>query len=319
MLPSKNSKKLLMKISKKPITNSQQFGVSFSLKQCRNFKLAWHSVLGALISDLGVRRFRLMSYWDEHERSPGEYDFSQLDAQVAMISDAGGFISLCLGVRQPRWPENHWPDWAWNLPKPERDTALLKFIEAVVTRYKDNAAIISYQLENEALLESFGTRSEVDRKRLRAEYKLVKQLDPTKPIIMTTSTSWGIPIRQPRPDIIGFSYYQIIFNKMYRLSFHRPWLDRFRGRLLRILYRKPSFIHELQAEPWGPKNIWEMPAEEQEKSMGLEQFRTNIKHARKTKLSPIDLWGAEWWYWNKMVHSRPTYWETARKLFIKQP
>jgi hypothetical protein len=43
-------------------------------------------VLRAAIQDLGVRRFRLMSYWDEHEKTPGDYDFKELDAQIAMIS-----------------------------------------------------------------------------------------------------------------------------------------------------------------------------------------------------------------------------------------
>jgi endo-1,4-beta-mannosidase len=88
----------------------------------------------------------------------------------------------------------------------------MDFISAVVNRYKSEKCIVSYQLENEALLTAFGKRSEVDRTRLRAEYKLVKSLDPNRPIIMTTSTSWGIPARNPIPDIVGFSYYQVHFN-----------------------------------------------------------------------------------------------------------
>ena len=291
-----------------------RFGVSFSVKQCRNFGMEWQPVLDELLSDLGVRRYRLMSYWDEHEKEQGTFDFSALDEQLALIARHGGTVSLCLGARQPRWPENHWPSWAWKLTKEERSVALFTYLEAVVGRYKDNPVIISYQLENEALLEQFGERPEVDRERIRTEYQFVKKLDPAKPIIMTTSTSWGIPIRQPIPDIVGFSYYQVLYRDgRYTLSFHRPWVDRLRARIIKLLHKKPSFIHELQAEPWGPKNIWEMPAEEQFKSMSLEQLQENIRQAKATNLYPVDLWGAEWWYWLKNKHDDPSLWDAVKK------
>ena len=54
-----------------------------------------------------------MSYWNEHQKQPGQSDLRELDWQVEMVSRVGGEVSLCLGARQPRWPENHWPDWAW--------------------------------------------------------------------------------------------------------------------------------------------------------------------------------------------------------------
>lgn len=295
--------------------NSNKFGVSFSLTQCRNFDLKWRPVLRALITDLGVKRFRLMSYWNEHEKEQGKLDFTDLDAQIALIAKYGGVVSLCLGARQPRWPENHWPEWAWKLSKEERTDALLSYIESVVNRYKNNAVIIGYQLENEALLEQFGERPEVDRKRLRQEYKLIKKLDPTRPIIMTTSTSWGIPLRRPIPDIVGFSYYQVLFHDgRYTVSFHRPWLDRWRARAIKLIHRKPSFIHELQAEPWGPGNIWEMGLDEQFKSMSIGQLHENLRQAQATNLYPVDLWGAEWWYWLKIRHRVPDHWNAVKQI-----
>jgi hypothetical protein len=96
----------------KPI-DPTQFGVSFSIKQCRNFELDPKQTLHWLIREAGFRRFRLMSYWNEHEKQPDQYDFTELDWQVKMVAQAGGEITLCLGARQPRWPESHWPDWAW--------------------------------------------------------------------------------------------------------------------------------------------------------------------------------------------------------------
>lgn len=282
------------------------FGVSFSVKQCRNLNVVPLKCLKWLINDAGFSRFRLMSYWDELETSPGKFNFKDLDEQIKLISKNGGTISLCLGVRQPRWPENHWPDWAWALSKQDRALALLHFLEVVVRRYCTYPCVASYQLENEALLKSFGERADVDRARLRAEYKLVKRLDPFRPIIMTTSTSWGVPVRRPRPDIVGFSFYQVFFSakkQAYSTSFHTPLLHRIRAGIIALLLRKPSFIHELQLEPWGPQNIWEMGRQEQMKSMSPKQIERNLALARKTKLQTIDLWGGEWWYWcNKNGH-----------------
>lgn len=294
--------------------NPHRFGVSFSIKQCRAFKLDSSKCLNWLIRGAGFRRFRLMSYWDEIEKIHGTFDFTELDAQVKRISRAGGEITLCLGARQPRWPENHWPDWAWQARAPQRNAALIHFIQVVVDRYKHEPALVSYQLENEALLEAFGTRPEVNRKRLIEEYKLVKRLDPKRPIIMTTSTSWGAPVRQPVPDIVGFSYYQMLYRadlSRYTTAFHRPWMHRIRAMTIKVLWNRPCFIHELQLEPWGPKNIWEMSVKEQDESMNTVQIQKNLALAKATKLYPLDLWGGEWWYW-RMNQKDTSIWETVR-------
>lgn len=290
----------------------QKFGVSFSVKQCRSFGIDGKETMRWLIEQAGFRRFRLMSYWNEHEKKAGVYNFAALDWQIAMASKHGCLVTLCLGARQPRWPENHWPEWAWELSKEERTKALLQFIEAVVERYKNEDVIISYQLENEALLKAFGEKPEVDRGRLRAEYSLVKRLDPNTPVIMTTSTSWGIPIRKPIPDVIGFSFYRILYGQgRYHHAFHFPMLDRARALGIKILHAKPSFVHELQLEPWGPTAIWKMPIPEQDKSMGTEHIQANIRLAKRTKLYPIDIWGGEWWYWRMKVLQDPTTWVTV--------
>lgn len=290
------------------------FGVSLSAKQCRSFDIDSADCLRWLIDDCGFRRFRLMSYWDEVEARPGKYDFKELDRQIETISQAGGTVSLCLGARQPRWPENHWPDWAWQLSRSRRTEALLRFIKTVVKRYRKYECIVSYQLENEALLDNFGLKPDINRVRLRQEFELVKKLDPKRPIVMTTSTSWGIPLRPPIPDIVGFSYYQVLFNiqrQDYTKAFHKVWLQKLKHRLIKLIWHKPSFIHELQLEPWGPKNIWEMSWQEQMKSMSPEIIRQNVKLARKTKLKPIDLWGAEWWFWCLKKQNKPNIYKAV--------
>lgn len=291
-----------------------QVGASLSIKQCRNFGLDHQKVLTSAIKELGITRFRLMSYWNEIEKSPGTYDYSYLDAQFKIITKHQGTVTLCLGARQPRWPESHWPDWTKTMTKQARNQALYSFIVQTVERYRQQSCLVSWQLENEALLKNFGEAGDFDRKRLRHEFALVKELDSSRPVIMTTSTSWGIPLRRPIPDIVGFSFYRITFDKgAYRKSIYQPWIFKLRACLIRVLWRKPSFIHELQAEPWGPKNIWEMPESEQDKSMSTEILRSNVISARSTNLCPIDLWGLEWWYWRKQ-QGDTSKWRTIKKI-----
>jgi len=296
----------------------QKFGVSFSLKQCRSFGIDQREAFRWLIAEGGFRRFRLMSYWNEHEKKQGVYDFTELDWQIEHAAKEGCLVTLCLGARQPRWPENHWPDWAWQLPKAERTRALLEYIRIVVERYRGYDCIVSYQLENEALLRSFGTRPEIDRPRLRQEYALVKKLDPQRPVIMSTSTFWGIPVRRPHPDIVGFSYYHTVHTKHgYRSAHHQIWIHRWRAKLIRLLLRRPSFIHELQLEPWAPQAIWKTPIPEQDKSMSVAYIHRNIARARKTGLYPIDLWGGEWWYWRFKQVQDPSIWLAVQSSLTK--
>lgn len=294
-----------------------RFGVSFSIKQCRAFGINPYMALDWLLDDAGFRRFRLMSYWDEHETSPGNYDFSMLDAQIQHIAQYGGHVTVCLGARQPRWPENHWPDWAWKLDPPERTKALLKYVEHTVKHLKKHKNIVSWQLENEALLRSFGTRPDINRSRLRQEYALVRRLDTKRPIIMSTSNAWGIPVFGPIPDIVGFSHYTVIHARdAYHRTLHRPWIHRFRRWLIWFWWDRPCFIHELQCEPWGPTAIWKMSIEEQDKSMNVEQIEQNIQDAKQINAFPVDLWGAEWWYWRLHVHDDPSIWHAVRDSII---
>jgi hypothetical protein len=290
------------------------FGVSFSIKQCRNFQIHPTDCLNALLTDLGITRFRLMSYWDEHEKQPSVYDFSALDVQVEQIQKAGGVITLCLGARQPRWPESHWPDWALKLSPDERYDALYTFIATVVNRYKANPAVISWQLENEALNRGFGRSGDFNRSRLVKEFKLVKSLDPSRKVIMSTSNTWGLPLRAPRADMYGFTFYRVQYqNQRYSRSQIPWWWLNLRAFMIKHLCSRPSFIHELQAEPWGPKAIWKMTTAQQNQSMDIKQLKTNLQLAKKTQLYPMDLWGAEWWYWRKTKQGDASMWNAVKQ------
>jgi len=125
-----------------------------------------------------------MSYWDIHEPEHGIYSFRELDKQLNLAAEYNASVSLCLGRRQPRWPECHMPNWAHTLSKAEWYDALFRYIELVVVRYKSHTALASWQLENEALMKRFGHCPDGDfsRARLRKEMRIIKALDDNHPI-----------------------------------------------------------------------------------------------------------------------------------------
>jgi len=284
-------------------------GVSFSLKYAREMGVDPRKCLRSALDELGFTRLRLMSYWDLHEPERGRYDFTDLDWQFALAQKYGARVSLAIGLRQPRWPESHWPPWARQLPDDEWQRALFDYLEAVVNRYKTHPCLESWQLENEALLKSFGTDGDFDRSRLKYEFALVKSLDPAHDVIMTTSDSWGIPWHGPIPDRVGISLYRRFYDRgRYRRSRRPPSFYRLRAGLIRLITGRPVFIHELQAEPWGPQATVRLSLEEQRKTMNAAYIRQAFTFARSTRQLPAYLWGLEWWYWLKTTHHQHDEW-----------
>jgi hypothetical protein len=88
-----------------------------------------------------------------------------------------------------------------------------------------------------------------------------------------------------------------------------------KAKIIEKLFNKEVINVELQAEPWGPKLLYDSPLSEQEKTMNLEQFRKNIEFAKQTGFKEFYLWGAEWWYWMKEKQEQPEIWQEAKKLF----
>jgi hypothetical protein len=298
------------------VISEYNFGLSFSKKYADELCIDRKSCLKAALKELGVRRLRLMSYWNEHEPTPGVYDFTELDWQFALAKKHGARVSLAVGLRQPRWPETHWPQWTKEMSDNEWQNRLLKFIKTVALRYKDHPALESWQLENEALLKTFGLEGNFDRKRLRKEFLLLKKIDPNHPVIMSLSDSWGLPFLKPVPDIYAMSIYRWVYGKgKYHYSRRSPVFYKVRGRLIKLITGKHVFIHELQTEPWGPKATSELTLKEQGITMNADLLKQNVQFAKDTGLLPAYLWGAEWWYWLKIKHNDSSLWNAAKAVF----
>lgn len=48
--------------------------------------------------------------------------------------------------------------------------------------------------------------------------------------------------------------------------------------------------------------------------MNISQFKENIDYAKAVGFPENYLWGAEWWYWLKVKHNDPRYWQEVKKL-----
>ncbi|MCA9331002.1 hypothetical protein KC957_03060, partial [Candidatus Saccharibacteria bacterium] len=190
------------------------WGATFSPYYAEYFDLDPQDTLHAIITDLGIKQLRLVSYWDKSEATRGTYDFTDLDWQFAMAEKYGAKVSLAIGLRQPRWPECHMPSWAAELPKSDWAPLLKDYMKAVIERYKDSPALDSYQLENEYFMTVFGICPDHSRDRLVDEYNFVKSLDTQHPIIVSRSNNWGgIPVGAPTADVSAVSVYKRVWDK----------------------------------------------------------------------------------------------------------
>src|SRR5206468_4362139 len=122
------------------------FGASFIPDYASSLGVDPQATMDGMLN-IGVRHFRLVSYWSDMEQTQGQYDFSQLDWEFQKAEAKGAKISLAVGLRQPRWPECHMPDWASHESQAQWQPQLEQFMTAVVNRYKNSPALESYQLE----------------------------------------------------------------------------------------------------------------------------------------------------------------------------
>lgn len=299
-----------------PMTISATFIPDYA----RYFGLDAKETFIAMLDDLKVKKVRLVSYWSNIEHNRGSYDFTELDWQMATAQSRGVKVSLALGLRQPRWPECHMPDWAEIEEESEWQPQLMNFIGAVVNRYKDSPALDSYQLENEYFLTVFGECTNFDRDRLVREYNLVKSLDPNHTLIVSMSNNAiGTPIGKPRPDQWAISVYKRVWDKtISQRYFEYPipaWYYAFRAGWTEVTRGRNSFIHELQTEPWIADpigGIKDASIAEQDKTLDASRLKDRIAYGEATGMKEIGLWGVEWWYWRKVKFNDPSLWDTGK-------
>lgn len=131
-----------------------------------------------LVSAGAVRLWDSGVTWRDIETSPGVYDFSRLDAQVARANAAGAEVTLVLGMT----PDFYAADGAGKTANPTNLDAWSSYVRAVVTRYGATATsarrIAAYQVWNEANVTGYWTGTPQQMARLtQRTYDAVKSVD----------------------------------------------------------------------------------------------------------------------------------------------
>ncbi len=303
-----------------PIVNDNPdytWGITFSKSFSQDMGLDFKEVYLAMLEELNPEVVRIPLYWHDVEPEEGVYIFDDYDWMIKEAEKRDVKLVLAIGQKLPRWPECQIPLWIDPLSKERKKDEILHLVDKIVRRYKDFDNIYAWQIENEPFLH-FGECDRFNKDFLDEEIKIVRSADPSRPVMLTDSGELGTWFSAAkRADIFGTSVYRIVWNKYFGFFEYPlpPNFFWFKANLLHLFYPdKPIIISELQLEPWGPKMIYETPLSEQEISMNINQFHSNIEYAKKTGFKEIYLWGVEWWYWMKEKHNRPEFWEAAKDI-----
>ena len=291
-------------------TSGNFWGLTFSTKYSEELSLNPLEVYQAIIEDLNIKNIRLPIYWDEIEKEEGFFDFTVFDELIALGEDYNINYIINLGWRLPRWPECHAPPWS----KGREKEKTLIMIKEVIEHYKDNDNIKAWQIENEPLLNTFGLCPDGDEDFLKKEIDLVKSLDQRDIIISASGelSSWGREVKLA--DIFGTTIYRVVYTPFFGY-FRYPLPPQFYNYKAQFNNVERMIISELQLEPWVPndRGIYNLSKKEKNKSLNLEKMKANLQFAINTNFSQVYLWGAEWWYYEK-VNNNPLFWELIKEL-----
>ena len=299
------------------VTDNFRWGVAFSRIFAEQMGLDWQENYLAIINDLHPEYLRLPVYWQDVEKEPGKFTFSQYDWMIEQAEKRDVKLVLVIGRKTPRWPECNLPEWIDKEHLESQKEPVSKMITQIVERYRDRPNLYAWQVENEPFL-NFGECPLMGGEFLDQEIAKVKELDSGHPVMVTDSGELSVWLRAAkRADIFGTTMYLIVHSqKVGYLEYHLPprffWL---KANAVRLFYpKKPIIVSELQAEPWGPNLLYAITVDEMMKTMSFPQLQKNIEYAKQVGFPDIYLWGAEWWYWMKVHEGRPEYWDYTRKV-----
>jgi len=307
-------------LAQKEIPSVITYGMSFSIPYALELGLDPKEAFSALITDLGIRHFRLAAHWTIVEPKKDSYDFTLLDDELKQVEAVHGEVIFGVGRRLPRWPECHVPAWARSLTWEEQKNEIRAYIRTVVTRYKDSPVITYWQVENEPFLGVFATEhcGALDEDFLEEEIALVRTIDPTRPILVTDSGNLGM-WKKPYKlgDAFGTSVYVYFWNPELGQfkTVLPPWFYRAKERVMALVYgEKQTFLIELSLEPWLLEPVTDVPLDVQYSRMNLEKFNEIIAYAKETRYRMQYLWGGEWWYWLKK-QGNDEMWNRGKELY----
>ncbi len=156
--------------------------------------------------------------WKDLEPSKGRWDFSRLDALVALAQQHNTDVILPLALT-PQWASQRPDEPSAYTPgaaaPPARMQDWIDYVQAVASRYKGKIGY--YEIWNEVNWTSTWTGTPAEIAALqRAAYSAIKNIDPNAKVISANlSSSGGIPMLQQllelgyanSADIIGYHFY----------------------------------------------------------------------------------------------------------------
>jgi hypothetical protein len=302
--------------SPKPIS----WGVTFSSLYAKELGLDWKQTYLDILDDLKIRKLRLAVYWSSVEKIQGEYEWQEVDWQLAEAQKRGAEVILAIGPRVPRWPECHIPLWARDLSDEEYNMQVNILYQQTIEHFKVYSNITTWQVSNEPFLKSFGICRTQSPEQINAYIKIVKSLDTkSRPVMLTESGELSTWVKSAKlADIIGSSLYRTVWNQYFGY-WRYPWppaFYRWHADLVQKLFPvQKIIISELQAEPWPPGNhILATSLDDQFKSFNLNRLQKNISYVKKTGFDEVYLWGVEWWYYLKLNYNHPEFWKEIKNL-----
>ena len=262
-------------------------GISFRPLQATGLGLDPAAALDTLLA-YPFELIRLSAYWNRLEPEPGGFRPGELDRQLDAAEQAGKRVIVCVGaVKAFGYPEFFVP--RHHLPEPLREgqlvtpkdnTPLLRaaseYITRVVTRYRDRAAIVAWQVEHDAVdplgMEHSWRLAEAF---VRAEVEAVRAADPGRPVLMNGFLPTSTPVRAQQwwrtrdqgdslavaerlADIVGIDFYPrhaVVSAGPLTVYLDGSRAGRRQRRLHRLLRRTAEagqriMVTEGQAEPW---------------------------------------------------------------------
>ena len=308
------------------VTFSQRFAEELGLDPA-NDGAGWKKLYIDILDDLKIRDVRLVAYWDRVEPKEGEFDFADLDWQVTEAGKRGAGVILAMGRKTPRWPECHVPNWVKSTevePPYGGSTSqkLLNYIKTIIERYRDNATITAWQVENEPLF-PFGDCETTGIGTLNREIKLVRSLDG-RPVLLTDAGEIGFawPYLAAKSDIFGTTLYRYAHNRVLgdiRYSLIPPFYFKLKAWWANKVLGREILISELQAEPWVGTLVSNVSLEEQYKTMSPEIFKEVVGYTERSGFPKAYFWGVEWWYWMKEKKNAPEMWNAVKELVKNNP
>lgn len=326
--------------SSRPVTMAKRphiLGTTFSQLQCRYLELDYRAAFRQICT-LGFDRIRLCCYWNELEPQENQFDFTTLDWLLEECDRHNIAVILAVGMKVPRYPEFHFPDWLSDryetgrgkTPLDQRSPAVaehtLRFIEAVVQHTRQAAAIQYWQIENEPFtrLEIAGGRF-LSAEFIRQEVELIRQLTPDHKLLLTGSIA--LPFADApedetalqaciaMADAVGINVYSKVplEQTAYYLEPQPAFWQTLQRWQTQIQQQgKETWIAEAQAEPWEPhqlvatKGIFH-PSSSPQQTVDLVQQLVDLDYQN------ILLWGCEYWYWHQQ-QGRSFWWDRMQQM-----